>query len=169
MSLQGEAQREIVRVSFDCCLQEAAWNPYYAALLKNVLAAAQGHCVTAQFCIWDHLKDIGRQDDRRVKNLALLCAQLVTTKALPLASLRVGLYPCDAMHQIIIRHLLGAIDRLQPTAITKSNCLLHWKGNKANPCLNTHWHVVSLVCLGKGDRRLLHPLQGLLMESERSL
>jgi hypothetical protein len=94
VTLQGEAQREIVRVAIDCCLQEAAWNPYYAALLKNVLAASQTHCVTAQFCIWDHLKDLGRQDTRRLTNFARLTAQLVTSKALPLSALRVSL-PAD--------------------------------------------------------------------------
>ena len=36
----------MVRVAVDCCLQEAGWNPYYAALLKNVLAASQAHCVS---------------------------------------------------------------------------------------------------------------------------
>ena len=79
-----------MRVAVDCCLQEAAWNPYYAALLKNVLAASQAHCVTAQYCIWDHLKDINRQGDRRIENLALLVAQLIVAKTLPLSSLRVS-------------------------------------------------------------------------------
>lgn len=87
--LQGEAQREVVRVTIDCCLQEGQWNPYYAALLRNVLGASQGHCVTAQFCIWDHLKEIGRQTTRRIKNLALLVAHLIVSRALPLACLRV--------------------------------------------------------------------------------
>ena len=88
--VQGEAQREIVRVAVECCLQEAAWNPYYGALLKNVLAASQAHCVTAQFCIWDHLKDLGRQDARRLTNFARLTAQLVASGALPLSALRVA-------------------------------------------------------------------------------
>ena len=104
-SVQGEAQREIVRVAMDCCLQEAAWNPYYAALLRNVLAASQNHCVTAQFCIWDHLKDVQRQDDRRIKNLALLTAQLIVDKALPLASLRVGCYLVQASHNVPSTHV----------------------------------------------------------------
>jgi nucleolar MIF4G domain-containing protein 1 len=53
---QGEAQRELVRVPVECCLQERAWNPYYGHLLGRLAAAAKGHRITLQFCLWDHFK-----------------------------------------------------------------------------------------------------------------
>ena len=53
---QGEAQREIVRVTVECCLQERVWNAYYGHLLTRLAGAAKGHCVTLQFCLWDHFK-----------------------------------------------------------------------------------------------------------------
>ena len=97
LQAQGEAQREIVRVAVDCCLQESTWNPYYAALLKNVLAASQAHCITAQFCIWDHLKELNSQAPRRLSNLARLTAHLIVSQALPMSALRVRLLFIIAM------------------------------------------------------------------------
>jgi MA3 domain len=56
VSLQGEAEREVVRVPVECCLQEAGWNPYYALLLGRLAAAGTGHAVTLQYCLWDHFR-----------------------------------------------------------------------------------------------------------------
>lgn len=91
-----------MRVAVDCCLQESTWNPYYAALLKNVLAASQAHCITAQFCIWDHLKELNSQAPRRLSNLARLTAYLITSKALPMSALRVRLPVMVTM--ALVRH-----------------------------------------------------------------
>ncbi|KAI7835645.1 hypothetical protein COHA_010459 [Chlorella ohadii] len=41
LGLKGEQEREIVRVTVDCCLQEKAWNPYYAHLLPCFLRTSQ--------------------------------------------------------------------------------------------------------------------------------
>lgn len=78
-----------MRVAVECCLQEAAWNPYYGVLLKTILDASKSHAMTAQFCIWDHLKEVGRQEERRARNFACLVAQLISTQALPFTVLRV--------------------------------------------------------------------------------
>lgn len=77
-------------MAFECCLQEAAWNPYYGALLHSVLAASKQHAKTAQFCLWDQLKLVPSQSSRRSQNLACLAAQLISSKALPLSVLRVS-------------------------------------------------------------------------------
>ena len=71
-------------------MQEKDWNPYYAALLTNILKSSQAHCVTAQYCIWDHIKNLKTQQDRRAMNLARLIATLITTSALPFSALRVS-------------------------------------------------------------------------------
>ncbi len=61
---QGEAERELVRVPAECCLQEAGWNPYYAALLARLAAASTSHAVTLQYCLWDHFKVARRHFQR---------------------------------------------------------------------------------------------------------
>ena len=43
--LQGEADREAVRVTTECCLQEASWNPYYQLLLIHLCQASRSHQV----------------------------------------------------------------------------------------------------------------------------
>ena len=56
MYFQGESEREVVRVTLECCLAERAWNPYYAHLLAALAAAAKGHRITLQFCLWAKFK-----------------------------------------------------------------------------------------------------------------
>ena len=56
--VQGEAQREVVRVTVDCCLQERAWNGYYAQLLASLVRTVKGHRITLQFCLWDLIKQV---------------------------------------------------------------------------------------------------------------
>ena len=56
LCLQGEAEREVVRVVLECCLQERLWNPYYTHLLASLTRAVKGHRITLQFCLWDHFK-----------------------------------------------------------------------------------------------------------------
>ena len=56
--VQGEAQREVVRVTVECCLQERAWNGYYAQLLGSLVRTVKGHRITLQFCLWDLIKTV---------------------------------------------------------------------------------------------------------------
>ena len=56
--MQGEAQREVVRVTVECCLQERAWNGYYAQLLGSLVKTVKGHRITLQFCLWDLIKAV---------------------------------------------------------------------------------------------------------------
>lgn len=58
VSTQGEAQREVVRVTVECCLQERAWNGYYAQLLSSLVKNMKGHRMTLQFCLWDLIKAV---------------------------------------------------------------------------------------------------------------
>ena len=59
-NMQGEAQREVVRVTVECCLQERAWNGYYAQLLGSLVRTVKGHRITLQFCLWDLIKGVCR-------------------------------------------------------------------------------------------------------------
>ena len=88
LPLKGEGQRELVRVTAECCLQERLWNPYYGHLLARLAGAARAHRVTLQFCLWDHFKAAGGEDVRRLANLARLTAELVASGALAPTVLR---------------------------------------------------------------------------------
>ena len=91
-AMQGEAEREVVRVTVECCLQERSWNPYYMHLLQRLLAASKAHRVTLQYCLWDQFKQAEQTDMRRLINLAHLTAQLIATFTISLSVLKVMYY-----------------------------------------------------------------------------
>ena len=88
--MQGEAEREVVRVTVECCLQERSWNPYYVHLLQRLLAASKAHRITLQYCLWDQFKQAEQADMRRLINLAHLTGQLIATFALSSSILKVS-------------------------------------------------------------------------------
>ena len=87
--MQGESEREIVRVSVDCCLQERRWNPYYAHLLQRIVSGSKAHRITLRYCLWDQFKLLEQTDMRRLVNLAHLTGHLIANFALSLSSLKV--------------------------------------------------------------------------------
>ena len=87
--MQGESEREVVRVSVECCLQERSWNPYYVHLLQRLLASSKAHRVTLQYCLWDQFKLVEQTDMRRLINLAHLTGQLIASFTLPSSILKV--------------------------------------------------------------------------------
>lgn len=87
---QSESEREVVRVSMECCLQEGSWNPYYAHLLQRVVSASKAHRITLRYCLWDQFKLVEQTDMRRLVNLAHLTGHLIATFALSLSSLKVS-------------------------------------------------------------------------------
>ncbi|KAL4421444.1 hypothetical protein ABPG75_010735 [Micractinium tetrahymenae] len=89
LGLKGEQEREVVRVTVECCLQEKAWNAYYAHLLIRLCTAGKSHKMTLQFCLWDQLKELGGMDVRRLTNLARLLATVLAGLALPSTMLKV--------------------------------------------------------------------------------
>ncbi|PSC75596.1 nucleolar MIF4G domain-containing 1 [Micractinium conductrix] len=89
LGLKGEQERELVRVTVECCLQEKAWNAYYAHLLLRLCGVGKGHRMTLQFCMWDHLKDLEGLEVRRLTNLARLLASVLASGALPSTMLKV--------------------------------------------------------------------------------
>jgi len=88
--MQGESEREVVRVTVECCLQERSWNPYYSHLLQRLLASSKAHRVTLQYCLWDQFKLVEQTDMRRLINLAHLTAQLIASFTLSATILKVG-------------------------------------------------------------------------------
>lgn len=84
LDLKGQQEREIVRVVVECCLHEAAWNPYYGLILKRLCKLAKGHKVTLQFCIWDHFKELAKMVVRKISILSKMCAYVVYSGTLSL-------------------------------------------------------------------------------------
>lgn len=87
LSLKGQQEREIVRVAIECSLHEKTWNVYYGLVLRRLCKLAKGHRVTLQYCIWDHMKDVGRMNARKLAIFSKLCAYIIVSKVLPLHTL----------------------------------------------------------------------------------
>jgi nucleolar MIF4G domain-containing protein 1 len=90
LGLRGDQEREVVRVAVECCLQEAAWNPYYAHLVTRLCSAERRHRATLLHCFWDQAKEVEGAGARRMANLARLGGAAIAGGALPPAALKVG-------------------------------------------------------------------------------
>ena len=95
LPLSGQGDREIVRVILECCLQEKAFNPYYAILTSKLVERQKRHRLTLRLCIQDQLKEIksGENEEtssvRRVANLAKFFAHTFASNALGVNALRI--------------------------------------------------------------------------------
>ena len=95
LPLSGQGDREIVRVILECCLQEKAFNPYYAILTSKLVERQKRHRLTLRLCIQDQLKEIksGENEEtssvRRVANLAKFFAHTIAANALGTNALRI--------------------------------------------------------------------------------
>ena len=91
LGLRGAAEREIVRVLLDCAGQEAAYNPFYAAVGAGLCAYHPRFKFTFQLAFWDIFKTLDSgttTTSRRVYNLARLLAALIGGFALSIAVLK---------------------------------------------------------------------------------
>jgi nucleolar MIF4G domain-containing protein 1 len=94
LGLKGDKERDIIRVTMECCLQEKTWNKYYALLIARLVAGDKNQRITLQYACWDYIKDgsngIEGANLRKLSNLAKLLAQLIADgTTLPLSALRV--------------------------------------------------------------------------------
>lgn len=92
LRLQAGQEREMVRVVLECCMQEKAYNPYYAHLLAHLCKGSKSHRTTAKFCAWDQWKELGGGGGeagavRRSTNLARCVGELLARGALTAAAL----------------------------------------------------------------------------------
>ena len=83
LGLKGDQEREIVRVTVECCLHEGAYNPYYAQLVEKLCKVGKGHKITLQYCLWDHFKEVEGMEVRKMTNLARFSAFVVSASVVP--------------------------------------------------------------------------------------
>ncbi|MCO5609437.1 hypothetical protein L7F22_063663 [Adiantum nelumboides] len=89
IKLKGKQDREIMRVIVECCLQEKVFNKYYSLLINKLCHHDKNHRFTLQYCLWDHFKQLGSMETRRLANLAHLLADLIATFSLSISVLKV--------------------------------------------------------------------------------
>ncbi|PVG00263.1 hypothetical protein CPB86DRAFT_844321 [Serendipita vermifera] len=62
LGLTEQQQREIIRVILNCCGKEKTYNPYYALVGHRLCEQAHSHKITAQFALWDFLRELGEDE-----------------------------------------------------------------------------------------------------------
>lgn len=89
LGLKGDQERQIVRVTIECCMGEKSYNPYYLQILKRLCTLDKNHRVTLQYCMWDNWKTLERLDIGALHNLARLGAGACSSSCLSPTALRV--------------------------------------------------------------------------------
>lgn len=92
LDLEGQREREILHVIVECSMNEKSPNPYYAHLIKRFCEFHRRFQLTAQFAIWDKLKNLKNSSNfwpKKGENLANLIEILIRTRTLPLSVLKV--------------------------------------------------------------------------------
>ena len=88
LSLKERQAREIIHVLIDCCLQERAFNPFYAHLADKLCEYSRSNQVTFQYSFWDRFKTIARLSKHGSENLALLLAHMFASKSISMSILK---------------------------------------------------------------------------------
>ncbi|GAV77301.1 MA3 domain-containing protein/MIF4G domain-containing protein [Cephalotus follicularis] len=88
LDLQGQQDREIIRVLVQCCLQEKVFNKYYTVLASKLCEHDKNQKFTLQFCLWDHFKELESMQLLRSMHLAKFVAEMVASFSLSLGILK---------------------------------------------------------------------------------
>ena len=89
LGLKHQQERELIHVIMDVCLQEKAFNPFYAYLTQKFLEYDRRFMMTLQFTLWDRFKELSSFAESQISNMALLLIHLIATKALSLSVFKV--------------------------------------------------------------------------------
>ncbi|EEZ99092.1 nucleolar MIF4G domain-containing protein 1 [Tribolium castaneum] len=89
LSLKNQQEREIIHVILHCCLQEKAYNPYYATLAQKFCEYDRRFQMTIKYSIWDKLKALKDHSATQISHLAKLLSHLFIEKGLPISTLKV--------------------------------------------------------------------------------
>lgn len=83
LGLKGSQEREIPWVLLHCCIQEAAYNPYYFHIAMSLIKQSKQHKLSFIFTISDKLKELSKLNARGIVNISRLVAALVKEKLVP--------------------------------------------------------------------------------------
>ncbi|XP_026148323.1 nucleolar MIF4G domain-containing protein 1 [Mastacembelus armatus] len=89
MGLKDKQEREIVHVLMDCCLQEKAFNAFYAVLGEKICSHDRRFQMTFQFSLWDKFKELSNLPNSNFNNLVQLVTHFLQRKCLSLSILKV--------------------------------------------------------------------------------
>ncbi|CAH0588819.1 unnamed protein product [Chrysodeixis includens] len=114
LGLKGQQEREVVHVLLACCLQERAYNPYYAVLAQKLCDTERKYQLSIQYTVWDKIKELDTIAKQSATNLAQFLTHLIMEKGLPLSVLKViqfselNKHSVRFMRQILLSIIMNA-------------------------------------------------------------
>ncbi|XP_067871109.1 nucleolar MIF4G domain-containing protein 1 [Heterodontus francisci] len=89
LRLKDQQEREIIHVLVHCCLQEKAFNPFYAFLVEKFCEYDRRFQMTFQFSMWDHFRELKSMANVATTNLVHLLVHLLSRKVVSLSIFKV--------------------------------------------------------------------------------
>jgi nucleolar MIF4G domain-containing protein 1 len=89
LNLKARQEREIVHVLAVCCRDCKTYNPFFALLGNKLCEFRPSFKFTFQLHFWDAFKMLQDMQANNIRNLARLCADLVTRFSLSLSIFKV--------------------------------------------------------------------------------
>ena len=83
LELRGAAARDVPRVVLHCCLQEQAWNPFYAKVMARVAMAGKLHRTAVQQMVLEKARNAEELNARQVLSLSRFVASLLADQVRP--------------------------------------------------------------------------------------
>jgi len=134
LGTKNRTDREVAWVLIDCCLQEKAYNPYYALVATRLASLDRRYRVACQFAVWDRLKQIGELGRGQLSNLAQFSKALIAARAQSLGLLKVIEFAdMDKPRVRYLRAVLGGL-LAELGEVELTEC---FKGVAAQPGLDT--------------------------------
>ncbi|KAI6170508.1 Nucleolar MIF4G domain-containing protein 1 [Aphelenchoides bicaudatus] len=105
---KGDHQgRELIYILVVCSLHEREYNPFYANLIERFCEYKRNFQLTAQYAIWDRLKQVDALKKHQRRNLAILIADLIWLDALQLTVLKViNFGMLDEATTLLLKHTM---------------------------------------------------------------
>eukprot|EP00039_Didymoeca_costata_P003007 m.64481 g.64481 ORF g.64481 m.64481 type:complete len:1058 (-) comp11653_c1_seq1:47-3220(-) len=89
LGLKNKQDREIMRVILDCCIQEKAFNPFYAHLAVKMCNHSHNNKISLQYACWDKIKTLEDLDVRQLSLFSKFLVHIFITGTMPLSTLKV--------------------------------------------------------------------------------
>ncbi|CAD5206070.1 unnamed protein product [Bursaphelenchus okinawaensis] len=99
--------REVIYILFVCAMNEKVYNPFYGAVIERFCGHKKTFKLTAQFAVWDKIKELADTKPKQRSNLAYLIADMIRLECVQLSALKtVNFAMMDPVISTFLKRLL---------------------------------------------------------------
>ncbi|VDK17505.1 unnamed protein product [Anisakis simplex] len=89
LSLKGHQERQIIHICIQCAVRESCYNPFYAAVMAQFCAFHKRFKLTAQYALWDRIRELNSLEQWQRTLLAALVADLILSRSIGVTVLKI--------------------------------------------------------------------------------